>query len=1046
MDQFSNNSYSNNDGNTNFSTNWTENEGGGNGATGGNIFISAGRLTFNEINNSDDIFRSLNLSGITKDIVLTIDYDATNRGNERLRVELWNSSSNSWQTITTIQSSNSGQITYTLTNNQKSNQSGIRFSSRSNDWDSGEIIYIDNVTFRIEDQPPVVTATGDQLYCVGSSVPVVETISISDPDDAVIQEVSIQISAGYILGEDILTLTGSHPNIVSNFILSEGRLVLTGPATIAEFEAAVAAVEFSSNSSAPSGTRDFSIIVGDAYFLPETGHYYQFFSEIGITWTAARDKAALSTYYGLQGYLATLTSVEESNFAGSQISGAGWIGGSDEATEGVWKWVTGPEAGTTFWNGNASGSSPNYAFWNTGEPNQSGNEDYAHITEDGTGIDGSWNDLSNTGAGSGAYQPKGYVVEYGGISGDPIIDVSASTTISISEVPVITTQPDNQEIVNGGNATFSVAAIGTNLQYQWQVSTDNGITYTDILGATGTLITITNASFSDDGNLYVVNISESGSNCGAIISNTARLTILLDTDGDGYADVVDLDDDNDGILDSVENPECAVAGSLYYEFYDLTPTGNTVDNIPTSGALSTGLYSSFDVDALQNEIDPGDSDNFSIRYRGQIEIVNSGSYTFFTTSDDGSKLYIDGIEIVNNDGLHGTVEVASSPISLTSGTHDIEVLFFENSGGESLQVQYQGPSITKQQIPFSILSTATYPNLIYNGDFSSFYYDGWTRTGNQWQEPTNDSAVYEDYSAATSTFSQNISTEIGKSYVVQFDLGVNTGFINSSDFRLLVEGIELYTDTSNNIATTNGGSNIMASRSFSFTASNITTAIVFEGSATQNAHHKIYVDNISVKNSCSNLNGDVDNDGLLNSIDPDSDGDGCNDANEAYGMPNIDLDNNGMYGIGSPAVNSDGTVIAASYATPVDGNTNNIYDFLEVNSPALNSQPIDVSIITGNAINFAVITSEVDYYQWQVSTDDGVTYTDIFDGTNYSGTQTASLSILTSDLGKSGNRYRVLLQNVAYTCFNESSYGALLTISVGQVITNRRITYRVKTN
>ena len=131
----------------------------------------------------------------------------------------------------------------------------------------------------------------------------------------------------------------------------------------------------------------------------------------------------------MQGYLATILSEEESIISAEQISGTGWIGASDEGTEGEWKWVTGPEAGTTFWNGNASGSpAMNHRLvylttltgtTNPAEPNQSGNEDYAHITDNTIGVPGSWNDLSNTGAASGPYQPKGYIVEYGGTPGRP---------------------------------------------------------------------------------------------------------------------------------------------------------------------------------------------------------------------------------------------------------------------------------------------------------------------------------------------------------------------------------------------------------------------------------------------------------------------------------------------------------------------------------------------------------------------------------------------------------------------------------------------------
>lgn len=157
----------------------------------------------------------------------------------------------------------------------------------------------------------------------------------------------------------------------------------------------------------------------------------------------------------------------------------------------------------------------------------------------------------------------------------------------------------------------------------------------------------------------------------------------------------------EGILEAEANAPCN--GQIKYEFYDSRPTNSTVDNIPTTGALSTGLVSDFDVNDLQNTVDPGDTDVYSIRYSGSININTAGNYTFYTNSDDGSKLFIDGIEVVNNDGDHAPAEQNGS-INLSSGSHKFTVLFYENGGGAVLEVSYSGPSISKQFIPFSILS------------------------------------------------------------------------------------------------------------------------------------------------------------------------------------------------------------------------------------------------------------------------------------------------------------------------------------------------------
>ena len=314
------------------------------------------------------------------------------------------------------------------------------------DWDNdvntgGDVDYRDDTDDSTSSDPPVVTAMGNQIYCPSSSVPVVESISITDSDDTSTSSVFIQISTGYVNGEDLLTLTGTHPNISASWDVVEGKLSLTGPALYTEFETAIAAVEYSNSAISPSGTRQFSITVGSANFLPSTGHYYEYIPSLGITWTNANSAANARTYYGLQGYLATLTTQQEADFSGSQAAGTGWIGGSDAATEGVWQWVTGPEAGTTFWNGGVAGSSPNFAFWNTDEPNNQGDEDYAHITHPNVNPNGSWNDLTNTGATSGNYQPQGYVVEYGGMPGDATLNITAVTTITVDDVSPTASNP-----------------------------------------------------------------------------------------------------------------------------------------------------------------------------------------------------------------------------------------------------------------------------------------------------------------------------------------------------------------------------------------------------------------------------------------------------------------------------------------------------------------------------------------------------------------------------------------------------------------------------
>ena len=99
---------------------------------------------------------------------------------------------------------------------------------------------------------------------------------------------------------------------------------------------------------------------------------------------------------------------------------------------------------------------------------------------------------------------------------------------------------------------------------------------------------------------------------------------------------------------------------------------------------------------------PVPHEKFVLRFEGYIAIPQAGEYTFSTSSNDGSKLFIDDHLVVNNDGEHGTRQLSGS-VQLPPGLHRIRVEYFQSGGSQNLEVFYQSDNIPYQHIPGSVL-------------------------------------------------------------------------------------------------------------------------------------------------------------------------------------------------------------------------------------------------------------------------------------------------------------------------------------------------------
>ena len=252
-------------------------------------------------------------------------------------------------------------------------------------------------------------------------------------------------------------------------------------------------------------------------YLPTTGHFYEYVSDPGVSWSAAESAATSTVFDGQPGYLATIPSATVNSFIVAHINGAQnvWAGGrsvdypsgylGNAGIQRVWTWQGGPLAGSIF--SECSNISSGCSFvndgglyhdWNAGEPNNSGypssGDPGEHQLEVNYTGAGTWNDLSNTNG-----SPQGYVIEFGDLSsGGNFTGVySASTNVVLASVP-------------GAPLSPSAVASAASAAVSWLSPSDNG----------GTALTG-----------YAVTASPGGASC---FSTTTRCVVTALTNGSSY--------------------------------------------------------------------------------------------------------------------------------------------------------------------------------------------------------------------------------------------------------------------------------------------------------------------------------------------------------------------------------------------------------------------------------------------------------------------------------------------------------------------------------
>ncbi|MEM6311712.1 MAG: PA14 domain-containing protein, partial [Pseudomonadota bacterium] len=149
----------------------------------------------------------------------------------------------------------------------------------------------------------------------------------------------------------------------------------------------------------------------------------------------------------------------------------------------------------------------------------------------------------------------------------------------------------------------------------------------------------------------------------------------------------------------VAPPSAELVGGFQAKYFDVDHSLRKIDDVD------------WDVDPTHQEFvqdvnytnsgesfwEGGSKDTFGVQLEGQISVETGGTYNFFASGDDGVVVYINGKEVVDNDGLHG-FRTRSGEIELEPGTYEIEVKYFENYGHAGLKLEWDGPDTDGREL------------------------------------------------------------------------------------------------------------------------------------------------------------------------------------------------------------------------------------------------------------------------------------------------------------------------------------------------------------
>ena len=171
-----------------------------------------------------------------------------------------------------------------------------------------------------------------------------------------------------------------------------------------------------------------------------------------------------------------------------------------------------------------------------------------------------------------------------------------------------------------------------------------------------------------------------------------------------------------GALEGVLSPNCTgqdgpnTAG-LLGEYFDNSgiSVGSAMPDLTTRSPNAIRVEPNLDWTSRSSAypgLDARFNTHWSGRFTGAITLPETGNWTFYLESDDGSELWINHASLIQNHGMHG-MRTVSNYINLSAGEHDLRIEFYQGGGPHGLRFFWEGPNQSKAIIPTSAFKVSS---------------------------------------------------------------------------------------------------------------------------------------------------------------------------------------------------------------------------------------------------------------------------------------------------------------------------------------------------